>query len=224
MESLKSLTQAKRRFDMNNSSDLKVECGCLKGDAGAAAEPKIGCCAEHQLDSGNSPSCGPESVTQAKGKPLDIEFMYLDLSVCTRCQGTETRLEEAILEVTRVLEATGLEVAVRKVHIQSEEQAAAMGFAVSPTIRVNGRDIQMDWRESLCDTCGELSGCAGGVTCREWEYRGQWYTVPPKGLIVDAILQNVYGREDQTSQPPTLERRVPDNLKRFFRGRPTGAD
>ncbi len=201
---------------MNDTSKLKLDCGCLKGNPEAATEPGICGCAEE--------CCGSESATQAQGTSLDIEFMYIDLSVCTRCQGTETSLEEAILEVTQILEATGVEVAVGKVHVRSEEQAADMGFAVSPTIRINGQDIQMDWRESPCDSCGKLCDCAGGVSCREWEYQGQWYTVPPKGLIIDAILRAVYGREDQTSQPPTLERSVPDNLKRFFRARRTVAD
>ena len=35
--------------------------------------------------------------------------MYLDLSVCERCRGTEGSLEEAIADVKRVLELTGVE-------------------------------------------------------------------------------------------------------------------
>ena len=158
---------------------------------------------------------------QVKRKLVDIEFMYLDLSVCTRCQGTETSLEEAISAVAQILEATGIEVAVRKIHVQSEKQAAALGFAVSPTIRASGRDIQMDWRESPCDSCGEACGSVGDISCREWEYQGKWYTVPPKGLIIDAILrkiygQKIYGEDDKGSEAPSQTGEVPDNLKRFF--------
>ena len=153
---------------------------------------------------------------QSKRKLLDIEFMYLDLSMCTRCQGTETSLEEAISEVAQILEAPGVEVAVSKIHVQSKEQAAALGFAVSPTIRVNSRDIQMDWRESPCDSCGEFCGCVGEVSCREWEYQGQWYTIPPKGLIIDAILRKIYGGDEKVSEIRSQKSDVSANLKRFF--------
>ena len=40
-------------------------------------------------------------------RKLEIELLYLDLDVCTRCQGAEKNLEEAISDVKGVLEATG---------------------------------------------------------------------------------------------------------------------
>ena len=144
--------------------------------------------------------------------------MYLDLSVCERCQDTESSLKEAIEEVARVLEATGVEVALKKNHITNEEQATALGFLVSPTIRVNGRDIQMNFRESLCDSCGTLCECEGGVSCREWEYQGQWYAAPPKGLIIEAILKEVYGGAEEEREESQESKEAPDNLKRFFSG------
>ena len=33
-----------------------------------------------------------------------IDFMYLDLSICMRCQGAEDSLEEAIADVAKVLD------------------------------------------------------------------------------------------------------------------------
>ena len=160
----------------------------------------------------------PASGALAEKRRLDIDFLYLDLSVCERCQDTESTLEEAIEEVARVLETTGVEVALNKIHVTSEEQAVALGFLVSPTIRVNGRDIQMIFRESLCDSCGTLCECEGGVSCREWEYQGQWYTAPPKGLIVEAILKEVYGGVGEEREEPRKREEAPDNLKRFFSG------
>lgn len=112
----------------------------------------------------------PSSGTRTEKRPLNIDFLYLDLSVCERCKDTETTLEEALEEVARVLKTTGVEVTLNKIHVRSEEQALAVGFLVSPTIRVNGRDIQMNFRESLCESCGTLCECEGGVSCREWEY------------------------------------------------------
>ncbi len=168
--------------------------------------------------------CGPQvksppaSGTRPEKRRLNIDFLYLDLSVCGRCQDTESTLEEAIEEVARVLGTTGVDVALNKIHVTSEEQAVALGFLVSPTIRVNGRDIQMNFRESLCESCGTLCECEGGVSCREWEYQGQWHTAPPKGLIIEAILKEVYSGTGESGDEPQKVEEVPDNLKRFFSG------
>lgn len=145
--------------------------------------------------------------------------MYLDLSVCERCQGAEASLAEAVEEVGRVLAAIDVDIAVNKVHVTGEDQARELGFLVSPTIRIDGRDIQMDFRESRCDTCGTLCDCEGGVSCREWGYQGQWYTSPPKGLIVEAILKAVFGSAKPDQAGPAEPGDVPDNLKRFFAGK-----
>ena len=56
------------------------------------------------------------------------------------------------------------------------------------------------------------------MSCRDWEYQGQWYTAPPKGLIIEAILSQVYrgGDAKDGAAKPIL---ASDNLKRFFSGR-----
>jgi hypothetical protein len=99
-------------------------------------------------------SCGPgccESIADIAidKRKIVIDFLFLDLSVCTRCQGTDTSLDEALVEVSKVLEATGTEVVLNKVNVISEELAAEYKFVSSPTIRVNGHDIQMEVKESL---------------------------------------------------------------------------
>jgi hypothetical protein len=135
-----------------------------------------------------------QRTAEAANQRLTIEFLYLDVTRCKRCKGANHRLEEALSLMAPVLEASGFDTIVRKVHVQSPRQAAALGFVVSPTIRVNGRDIQLNWRQTPCDDCSKE--CATEVSCREWEYRGQWYTVPPKELIIHAILREVYGHEE----------------------------
>ncbi len=146
-------------------------------------------------------------------KKLVIDFLFLDLSVCTRCQGTDTSLEEALAEVAKVLEATGTEVVLNKVNVNTAELAVAHKFVSSPTIRVNGRDIQMDVKESLCESCGDL--CSDEVDCRVWVYQGKEYTVPPKAMIIDAILKEVYGGHENGSTAEE-EYVIPDNLKHFY--------
>jgi len=149
-----------------------------------------------------------------KRRNLNIEFMYIDLSVCTRCQGTESNLEKAVAEVAQVLRATGVDVNVKKIHVQSEEQALELGFVSSPTIRVNGKDIQLDVKESLCESCGDV--CGEDVDCRVWTYQGKEYSAPPKAMIIDAILRGVYGGTKESVETPAPSGEVPENLRRFF--------
>ena len=155
------------------------------------------------------------SDVQAGKKRLDIEFMYLDLSICTRCRETGTHLDEAISEAAQVLKATGVEVNVQKIHVQSEGQARQLGFFSSPTIRINGADIQLDVKESPCE-CGESCGCEGGIDCRVWTYQGKEYTAAPKAMIIEAILREVYGGSKESSDRPPQGGDVPNNLKQFF--------
>lgn len=196
-------------------------CGCSISPMEAVPEWVNGCCTpsdEIYMEGVRSSCCSTESGTSndiPSGKRrLDIEFMYLDLSVCTRCQGAETSLEEAVSEVAQVIEATGVEVVVHKINVQSEDQARELGFVSSPTIRINGRDIQLDVRESLCESCGDL--CGEEVDCRVWVYQGKEYTVPPKAMIIEAILREVYGGTDKGTEVPARTVDVPENLKRFF--------
>lgn len=156
------------------------------------------------------------------GKKVVIDFLYLDLEVCNRCQGTESALEEAVKDVAKVLEMTGAEVVVNKVHIDSEEKAVQYRLESSPTIRVNGKDIQLMTKESLCESCGEL--CGDEVDCRVWVYNGREYTVPPKAMIVEAVLKEVYGGglPDGGGAPDEKEYRMPENLKKFFALRSAG--
>lgn len=157
--------------------------------------------------------CNSRSSDQSAIKRhICIDFMYLDLSICSRCQGTDNSLSDALAEVAAVLKAADIDVTVNKIHVTSGEQACRLKFASSPTIRVNGRDIQMDVRESLCESCGDL--CGNEVDCRVWIYQGQEYTVPPKAMIIDAILREVFGDSKPASSSENFV--VPNNLKKFF--------
>ncbi|WP_422486582.1 DUF2703 domain-containing protein [Gudongella sp. DL1XJH-153] len=162
-------------------------------------------------------TCGTDCCDTSKEKEnnersMVIDLLYLDLSVCTRCQGTDVSLDNALDDVAKVLEATGVEVVVNKVHVISEELANEYHFLSSPTIRVNGSDIQMEVKESLCESCGDL--CGDDVDCRVWVYQGQEYTVPPKAMITEAILKEVYGSNEK--REAKREYIMPENLKRFY--------
>lgn len=148
-------------------------------------------------------------------KSLDINFLYLDLGVCSPCQGTEAVLNQAISDITPILEEVGFEITVHKTHVQSEEQARDLGFVSSPTIRINGHDVQPEVSEKPCISCGDLCGNPD-VCCRVWTYEGEQYWAPPKAMIIDAILSEAYGdsKKIADSKPPAED--VPENIKLFF--------
>ena len=206
-------------------ADKAGEGCCCPDTAQSVATTAGSCCcsppSKSQITAGQSTCCAPQetdsSTTSTEKRRLDIEFMFLDLNVCVPCRGTQSSLEEAISEVSHVLEATGIEVNVRKIHVQTEEQALELGFVSSPTIRINGRDIQLEVKESLCESCGDL--CGDDVDCRVWVYRGKEYSVPPKGLIIEAILREVYREPNKSAREITRPAEVPENLKKFFGAR-----
>jgi Domain of unknown function (DUF2703) len=155
------------------------------------------------------------TTQQNTKKKVEIDFMFLDLEVCTRCKNTDSNLEAALDTVRGVLQSTGADVLVRKNLVDSEQRAMELGFVSSPTIRVNGRDIALEFRESSCASCGEACASDGNIDCRVWVYQGQEYTAAPAPMIVDAILAAVYGAKEAA---PVLAQAapVPENLMKFF--------
>ena len=157
-----------------------------------------------------SSCCQPE---QAK-KEVVIDFLYLDLSVCERCQGAESNLDSALEDMSAVLQAAGYTVDLNKINITSPELAIKHEFLSSPTIRVNGKDIDLEVRETLCKDCGDL--CGSETECRSWVYEGVEYSEPPKEMIIQAVLKEVFsgGEKNEAAKPYVM----PKNLETFFAG------
>lgn len=82
------------------------------------------------------------------------------------CVGTDRNLESALDLAREVLEATGVEVEVNKIHVESAGQARELRFVSSPTIRVNGCDLAFELKESACgcDACTDAAGAP--IACR----------------------------------------------------------
>jgi hypothetical protein len=166
----------------------------------------------------NSQTLASLSDTPAPVREVDIELLALDLASCTRCLGTLANIEAAIGTLRPVLDATGTAVRLRKTLIESEEQARRHRFEVSPTIRINGRDIAFETRESRCDSCTDLCGCEEGTDCRVWLYHGQEHTEAPAGLVLEAVLHGIFGETSPSAPAPAAQEGVPENLRRFFAG------
>lgn len=154
---------------------------------------------------------------------LRIELLFLDLTTCTRCRAADRSLERALELVREELDSTATQVEVARIHIESAEQARELRFESSPTIRINGRDIALELRETSCGSEPCTADCSEHIACRVWVHGGQDYTEPPVSMIVDAILREVYA-------PPTVEQAtntqpysLPENLNRFFAGKAAAA-
>ena len=160
----------------------------------------------------------PAPPFAAEPRKLDIDFLFLDLNTCTRCVGTNTNLEKALAAVAHVLNLIGVEQKLNKVLIDSAEKAQTHRFVTSPTIRVNGRDIALETKESRCDACTDLCGCNEGTQCRVWSYRGEEYTEAPEAMIVEAVLQEVFRPPQLASAAAAQNPAVPENLQKFFAG------
>ena len=74
-----------------------------------------------------------------------------------------------------VLSELGLEAEIREVPVETPEDAETHRFVGSPTVRVNGRDIEPDARQRT----------DFALSCRMNESGG----VPPKELRVDALRE-----------------------------------
>ena len=151
---------------------------------------------------------------------LVVDFLYLDLSVCTRCQDSENNLDDSLQTLIDILGNIGHKIELNKIFIETEEQAIKHQFISSPTIRINGRDIQMNVKESYCDTCSSLANDAS-IYCRTWKFNGEEFSAPPQALIVDAILSEIYRDTDNADNGCTKiisaeKYQLPSNLKEYF--------
>jgi hypothetical protein len=148
-------------------------------------------------------------------RALEVELLYLDLETCDRCQGTDGNLREAVREVMKILGPAGVDVVLREIHVATEEQAKALAFTSSPTIRVMGRDLAFEVKENPCGSCSDIAG--RDITCRAWTWQGREYSTPPKELLVDALLRQAYLHPEGRKERPAALGDLPDNLKTFFR-------
>jgi Domain of unknown function (DUF2703) len=148
---------------------------------------------------------------------IEIDLLALDLDTCGRCTGTAANLDEALASAADALREADVDVQVRKHVVRTAADAERLRFVSSPTIRVDGRDIALELKESSCKDCGSLCGCGGGIDCRVWVWRGQEHTEAPKAMILDAVLRAAE-EPDRLAPAPRGPYRMPENLRRFFEG------
>lgn len=181
-------------------------CGCSSSaSCGSPAAPDN----QHEFhkDSGE---------IQRDKKILNIDLLAINLDICQRCVPTGGELRDAVSLLSPVADALGIELRHREIVVQTPEEAKEYALLSSPTIRINGRDVAQDIRESLCESCGDLTGNNTAVDCREWHYRGQVYYAAPLPLLIEAIMEAMLNIDTPPSIPAPLEE-LPENLQRYFR-------
>ena len=165
-------------------------------------------------------------MTQRHNRPttITIDHFYLDKEVCSRCTQTGESVAEAARLLRAVLDPVGVEVDIASTRVETAEQAEALRLVASPTVRINGRDLDPDIAEDACAECSDLAGDA--INCRVWSWRGDTSRAAPVALIVDGALEAVYGQGELASRGPSPGASaggfaLPENLRRFFAGAPT---
>lgn len=157
------------------------------------------------------------SAVAAGRRRIAVDFLFLDRETCTRCAGTETALEAAIDRVAPLLDDIGVDVDVRPIHVDSADAARRTELEVSPTIRIDGRDVQPDVMTSACANCGEYCADGAGIDCRLWTYRGETHATPPVELLVEAILEAAVGRPEAAEPDRRTDAfRLSDDLEAVF--------
>jgi hypothetical protein len=99
---------------------------------------------------------------------MRIEVLYIE--GCPAYQATVRR-------VGAVLSECGLETDIRSIRIENEDHAKVLRFLGSPTVRIDGVDIEPGARGSL----------GFGFGCRVYATPTGMECIPPAALIRDAI-------------------------------------
>ena len=99
---------------------------------------------------------------------LKIELLYFE-----GCPGFRPTL--SLLQ--QVLDEEGIQTRVQTIHVESEESAKKYRFLGSPSIRVDGEDIEPEARSST----------DFGMKCRIYDNEGAPRGVPSKSKIREAI-------------------------------------
>lgn len=171
--------------------------------------------------------CAASSIADARNAEppsLNVEFLFLDDKVCQPCSGTAQALDKAIEIAAAPLAAMGVDVQVEKIHVVDLATAETHKFLTSPTIRINGNDIDPARTEEECGTCGDLTGGETAVNCRNWHWRGQVHQTAPTGKLVEAIMDMATRSKADCCTDISGEKAytVPENLRAFFVARESG--
>lgn len=171
------------------------------------------------LQPGNACAVPADAGWSGETRVLNIELVVIDLTTCARCVPTGDQLENAVRLLAPAAEAMGIDLKYQAIVVQSEAEAKQHALVSSPTIRINGRDIAQDIRESVCESCGDLTENNTVVDCREWHYRGRVYSSAPLPMLLETIMTAMLNIDQEPPVTPAPLDELPENLKAYFQNR-----
>jgi hypothetical protein len=215
--------------DLQNTETVK-SAKDIYGDAGSGCAPSGSCCGPSDESQSTSSPLAEYSERDAEKEPLSsetwkaqtlrkvlhVDLLVIDLNVCKRCVPTGDQLRSAVNLLAPVAEALEIDLRYREIVVQTPAQAKEYALLTSPTIRLNGRDIAHDIRESECESCGDLTENNTSVDCREWHYRGRVYFAAPIPMLIEAIMGAMLNIDELPPVAPTPLGELPENLQRYF--------
>jgi hypothetical protein len=101
---------------------------------------------------------------------MDVELLYFD-----GCPTYKT----ALRDIQEVISREGLDVQIKLIRVESEEDAKRLRFLGSPTIRVYGADIEPAAREAK----------DFGLRCRIYRVDGRILGSPSRGMLSRALKE-----------------------------------
>jgi hypothetical protein len=84
--------------------------------------------------------------------------------------------KEALKLIEAVIEESNMKINVKRTKISSVAEAKRFKFPGSPTVRINGVDIDP-----------AMKATEGYVGCRIYRYKGRMYEYPPREMIKAAL-------------------------------------
>lgn len=102
---------------------------------------------------------------------MNIELLYFE-----RCPHYKLALEL----LRKTLEANQILSPVKQINIKTEEMAKEMRFPGSPTIRIDGQDVEPA-------SCSSNPSNDFGIRCRIYNVNGVPKGLPPADWIIDAV-------------------------------------
>lgn len=157
------------------------------------------------------------SPTEYGTRTVTVDFLFLDRVDCDRCRETEESLETAIERVRPLFEEIGATIDYRRIHVDSIDAAKQTELDVSPTIRIDGRDVQPEFASSSCESCTDIAEGETVVDCRDWVYRGETYEVAPVPLLIEALLRGAVG-PSSSSETSGSHFQLSEEMRSFFEG------
>ena len=188
-----------------------------KSDRKGSSKNKMPACVCECDETKHETSLGKTKRTSKVKKVLNVDLLVIDLETCERCVPTADQLQTAVRLLQPAAHELGITLRYREVVVKSPEEARSNALLSSPTIRLNGRDIAGDIRESECGSCGDLTENGTVVDCREWHYRGNVYYSAPLPLLIEVIMEAMLRIDDLPAVTPRPLEELPKNLEQFFR-------